>query len=216
MRSIQKSKEPTSLTEHRGKPHSNYDNYPDKDGLRAVMHKDQGGICCYCMSRIKEPTKEFMKIEHFYCQRDYPELEIKFVNLFASCRGNEGQKRDKQHCDTRKKHDSLSKELISNQYDIESLIQYSGDGTISSSDDTFDRELNEVLNLNCTSLKNARKGVLDGFKEVFKHPKFKNKPLGDPWFEKQLEKWDSLNNKELYRPYFQVVVYWLRKRLNRG
>ena len=53
MRAITKGQEPRSLVEHRRNTHSNYSNYADKDGLRAVLVRDQRGLCCYCMKQIE-------------------------------------------------------------------------------------------------------------------------------------------------------------------
>ncbi len=44
MKYIRKSKEPDSLTQHRLKPHSDYDNYKKKDDLRQTLLKEQGYI----------------------------------------------------------------------------------------------------------------------------------------------------------------------------
>ena len=53
MRAIAKGREPQSLAAHRRKPHSNYDNYEDKDALRKALAGEQRGLCCYCMGRIR-------------------------------------------------------------------------------------------------------------------------------------------------------------------
>ena len=45
MRSIAKGPEPASLTTHRNMPHCDYDNYADKDTLRAALVADQRGLC---------------------------------------------------------------------------------------------------------------------------------------------------------------------------
>jgi hypothetical protein len=63
MRNIQKGSEPKSLTEHRCNTHSDYDNYADKEDLRVSLVKEQRGICCYCMQRIRSNSDD-MKIEH--------------------------------------------------------------------------------------------------------------------------------------------------------
>ena len=60
-----------SLTAHRKTPHSNYDNYADKDVLRDALVTEQGGICCYCMGRIRNGPKT-VKIEHWKSRSHYP------------------------------------------------------------------------------------------------------------------------------------------------
>ena len=49
MKHITKGQEPQSLIRHRKQPHSDYDNYTEKDELREALLAEQGGICCYCM-----------------------------------------------------------------------------------------------------------------------------------------------------------------------
>jgi hypothetical protein len=53
MKRITKQSEPRSLVEHRSQTNADYDNYSDKDKLRESLLREQGYICCYCMSRIK-------------------------------------------------------------------------------------------------------------------------------------------------------------------
>jgi uncharacterized protein (TIGR02646 family) len=80
--------EPKSLRLHRQKSVSNYDNYAEKDDLRRALLEEQGYLCCYCMSRIQTPTQDKMKIEHFQSQHEFPELQLNFNNLLASCKGS--------------------------------------------------------------------------------------------------------------------------------
>ena len=48
MRTIIKGAEPASLATHRCTPHSDYENYADKDTLRRHLVGEQRGLCCYC------------------------------------------------------------------------------------------------------------------------------------------------------------------------
>ena len=61
MRTIVKSAEPASLTEHRNSPHADYENYSGKSELRQALCTEQRGLCCYCLSRIR-PGGNAMKI----------------------------------------------------------------------------------------------------------------------------------------------------------
>lgn len=161
MRAIFKGREPRSLVEHRADTHSVYGNYADKDGLRAALVRDQRGLCCYCMNRI-EATGAAMKIEHWRCQSRHSDLELAYSNLLAACLGGHGQPEDKQHCDTRKGEQDLKFNPAEPTHRIERRIRFELDGTIASSDDEFNAQLNDVLNLNLRLLKNRRKGVIDG------------------------------------------------------
>lgn len=216
MRTITKSQEPQSLIEHRATPNATYDGYKEKDDLRTVMVRDQGAICCYCMARIR-PTRAVMKIEHFRCQTNHPDLELNFNNLFAACLGNPGQSPNKQHCDTRKGSSTFSRELINTPYRLEELVHYRSNGEIFAKDPDLDRDLNEVLNLNFGRLVENRKAALDAFRIYLNTKKNKGKQLTRPAIEALIQRWNGTGQEGItLEPYCQVVVYWLRKRLNRG
>ena len=145
MRNIHKNPEPKSLIEHRCNTNTDYDNYAAKDDLRASLVGEQRGICCYCMQRIY-PDSDKMKIEHWQCQDLYPERQLEYKNLLGACKGGEGQKPDRQHCDTKKGNLNLSFNPADPAHDLESKIRFLGDSTVESRDNQFDREINEVLN----------------------------------------------------------------------
>ena len=66
MKQITKLTEPNSLTQHRAKAHSSYDNLPadTKSNLRNNLLAEQGHICCYCMKRIPEKINSDEKISY--------------------------------------------------------------------------------------------------------------------------------------------------------
>lgn len=101
-----------------------------------------------------------MKVEHWKCQDKYPELQLKYNNMFGACNGNEGQKRHLQTCDTLKGNEDITVNPL-NRHQIES-IKYAGNGLILCDDTIIERDLNELLNLNNQSLVNNRKSVIDG------------------------------------------------------
>jgi uncharacterized protein (TIGR02646 family) len=210
LRTILKGREPASLTEHRLKPGADYESYEGKEELRAALVTEQRGLCCYCMGKI--PGKDGrMGIEHWHSHAKYPEEQLDYRNLLGVCKGSEGLASQRQHCDVRKADRELSRNPANRDHRVEDLIQYSGDGTVSSSDVTFNWELNEILNLNVPFLRANRKAVLEFFKCQAKR---------GTWSRSQVEKWLRDWNGDCgageLRPFCQVVVYWLRKRLDRG
>lgn len=211
MRTIIKGTEPASLTQHRSTQHADYDNYSDKDTLRNSLVSEQRGICCYCQSRIR-PQGDAMKIEHWQCQDQFPTEQLNYSNLLGACLGNAGQRPNQQHCDTRKANDSLSKNPANPAHQVENLIRFNGDGSIESDDPVFDREINDVLNLNLQFLKNNRKATLDGFQATLK----KRGQLQKPALERLLREWNGESHTSALQPFCQVVIYWLRKRLARS
>lgn len=211
MRTITKRSEPASLTRHRLRPGSNYDDYPStyKNRLRTALVTEQQGLCCYCMSHIRnEPDK--MKIEHWHCQAHYPHEQLVYRNLLGACLGGEGQPQRNQHCDTRKGDSYLRWNPAEPTHQVHTRLIYERDGTIKSDDPEFNRQLNEVLNLNHPRLKNGRKAVLDGVLEWLKKYRW-------PISRQRLEK--AIADKSVpfgdLSPYNQVAIWWLKKKLSR-
>jgi uncharacterized protein (TIGR02646 family) len=211
MRTIAKNREPRSLTEHRLAPHANYDNYAGKDDLRRALVAEQRGLCCYCLGPI-HPTADVMKIAHWHAQTTHPREQLHYRNLLGACRGGEGQPRRMQHCDTYQADRNISKNPADPADRVETLIRYRSDGSIASDDVRFDRELNDVLNLNMASLKNERKAVLAGFTDTIA----RRGQLERATLERWLRKWNGESDPGELQPFCQVVVYWLQKRLARG
>ena len=156
MKKIIKQSEPRSLVEHRSQANADYDNYPDKDKLRESLLKEQGYICCYCMSRIK---LDEMKIEHWQPQTKYSSRQLDYRNLLGACMGNQGARPQNQHCDTRKGDSEITSNPIEGDKNCENLIKYRPDGRIYSDDVSINHDLNETLNLNLGFLKKYKKTI---------------------------------------------------------
>lgn len=216
MRAIVKGTEPKSLVEHRCQLSADYENFADKDSLREQLVKEQRGLCCYCMARITADSDR-MKIEHWHSQSEFPHEQLIYGNLLAACRGvtqeagNDCVSPTNQHCDTRKGIHCLSRNPASPAHRIEDDVHFDGEGWIRSMHGEFDRELNEVLNLNLNVLRENRREVLRAFTKTLG-----TRPLSRSRFQRLLADWNGDSDAGELRPYCQVVVYWLRKRLRRG
>lgn len=211
MKQIIKDREPKSLLEHRLQPFADYDNYPQKEELRDSLLTEQGHICCYCMQRIK---KDKMKIEHWRSQDEYPDLQLDYNNLLGACEGNQGLPERLQHCDTKKGNARLTINPTDNLKNCEDLIKYLPNGIIYSDDTAINDELNEVLNLNIQTLVNNRKVILDILIQQLKS----EQPSGD-WtaamLNKKIQEWSDQNKDGKYKPYCQIAIYYLKKKLSR-
>ena len=152
-----------------------------------------------------------MKIEHYFCQENNPELQLTYWNILGACKGNEGQPLKNMHCDSFKGMNSLSCNPVNQDVKIEDLIWYLNDGTIGSPNKILDQKLNEVLNLNVKFLKINRKAALDGFKIILEK-KYKG-TLKRSIIEKWVDNWTGVSHQDNLRPYCQVIVYWLQKKL---
>ncbi|MCY3559601.1 MAG: TIGR02646 family protein [bacterium] len=213
MRTIVKQPEPTSLTEYRVQDWSSYEGYADKEALRRALVTEQGELCCYCMRRISA-DRHAMKIEHWRPRSRHPTEQLDYGNLLAACRGGEGQPPRLQHCDTRKGDSDLRWNPADPANRIETRLRYEPDGTIRAHDDgEFDAQLDEVLNLNLSLLKNNRKSALDGILRWWQEERARPRPVERARLERERDRWRD--GGDALKPYCQVVVWWLEQRLAR-
>ena len=213
MRAIVKGPEPPGLTAYRQTPGVAYEHYPGKDALRRALVAEQRGLCCYCMETIR-PGPFTMKIEHWRCQKHYPGVQLVYRNLLGACMGGEKGARHKRHCDTQKG----SRDLLWNPADpahaIESRVQYDLHGTIRSADETFNKQLNQVLNLNLTEIKNRRKAINNAITQWWTKEKAKYRgPVPRARIERARAKFMPAHGN--LSPYCQVAVWWLSQKLAR-
>jgi len=147
MREINKVREPRLLAQYRsgGGIYDGPNFTPVKKDIKKSLLKEQGHLCAYCMARI---TAETMKVEHWACQQDNPELQLDYSNLLGCCKGSMGSKPIDQTCDTRKSNLALKFNPSRKQDHMETLIKFRGDGVIYSTDAEFSEQINSVLNLN--------------------------------------------------------------------
>lgn len=202
---ITKAQEPQSLTTHRAQAHSSYDNYPQKDELRAALVSEQKGLCCYCTGRIRA-DQTAMKIEHWRCQAVYPNLQLIYENLLGACQGGHGKSPDQQHCDTRKANRDLRWNPANTVHVIETRLRFLADGTIESVDEDFNAQLNEVLGLNLSYLKNNRKAVLDSVLYWWR-----STPNARQKVQQQIA--HRMNNVAEHQPFSPVAIWFLRQKL---
>jgi len=208
LKQILKTKEPISLTNYRAsisKEDLNnlekFDTSPSnvKDELRERLLKEQGFICCYCMDRVSSRNS---KIEHFKPRSLFCGEQLDYTNLFVACLGGEGCSPKKQSCDTRKGNELLK--YINLLSDIEKSIEYKKDGSIFSNNQYIENELIQILNLNHQLLKNNRQEALNQLLTDLKKRGWDISTL-----RLTLEKYKHKNSKGKYRPYCEMIVYFL-------
>jgi len=210
MKNITKGTEPRSLVEHRCQTAADFDNFSDKQGLRDALVQEQGFVCCYCMGRIM-PDALKMKVEHWHCQDMHPTEQLDYSNLLGACNGGMGQAPRLQHCDTKKGSQLLSLNPANPAHRVEQTLRYLGDGTLKSTDPTFDIELNTVLNLNLSQLKLNRVGALDAFIATLPTKGTYTPNL----LRTRLEKLKQGENGYL-EPFVQIIIAWVEKKQARG
>jgi uncharacterized protein (TIGR02646 family) len=205
VRAILKGAEPASLAQQRAS-NGDFEDYRKKDELRAWLAREQRGLCCYCLSRIRADLQA-MKIEHWRCQSRFPERQLQYSNLLAACQGR-GPRGTTPHCDTSKADRDISRNPADPLDQVDKLVRFTGGGRVTCDDATFDEEINRVLNLNAKHLVNERRDTLDLFKLTLGA-----NPISKQKFEKLLRIWNGADTDGELRPHCQVVVYWLRKRV---
>jgi len=207
MVTITKTTEPLSLARHRRELHASYDNYKDKNDVRDKLLAEQGYICCYCMRKI---SKENMKIEHRSPQNETVENDLCYRNLFAACKGNEGRPKKEQTCDTRKGEEVIEiNPLEKTKIDT---ISYQHDGSICSTNTTYQKEIDKILNLNFTEITRARKTTLD---EALKQLSIRK---SSEWNEQFLQKMIDIyiqKNNGMHVPHYAIVVQYLTRKLSK-
>jgi uncharacterized protein (TIGR02646 family) len=201
---IIKGAEPNSLKQHRAQEYSDYDNYAQKDELRTALVNEQRGLCCYCTGRIRAVSTA-MKIEHWQCQATYPQQQLDYRNLLGACLGGDGNSQAEQHCDTKKASRALKWNPAVAAHAIESRLRYLADGTVESNDDEFNKQINDVLGLNLSVLKNNRKAVLDTVLDWWHSTENARQRV-----QQQI---DRRTNAAEHQPFSPVAVWFLRQRL---
>lgn len=193
-------------------PNAHFDDLPSdiKDILRKALLQEQYGLCAYCMSKIFDDHKK-TKIEHYQARNGDNELD--YSNLLAVCTGNSvDNSPNHQHCDTKKGEQTLH--INPQNPDHISMISYKTDGTIFCPDNKeFDRDLNEVLNLNddIGYLKNNRKNVLRKLQEKIKS-KFQDKKATVVFLNKALKFYTTPKDGRL-EPYCGIIIDYLKKKI---
>jgi len=131
MRTIRKGAEPNSLAQHRHTDGADYQNYRDKDALRTFLVREQRGLCCYCMARVRA-DRDAMKIEHWHSQSGHPQEQLDYTNLLASCMGNDGRYNAERYCDSSKGERELSRNPANPLHAVESLTHFLGNRVVES------------------------------------------------------------------------------------
>lgn len=222
---ITKNKEPKEWTEYRNTPGVDYQAIPE---LVQSLLKEQGYICAYCMRRIPQKDKLYKKdgnnyvltnedhrVEHIKSRELHDDLKLEYRNMVICCPGHIGTE---DHCDRLKGAKDISFTPLDQQF-IDT-IKYNSDGTIISTNEVYNKEISEVLNLNTELLKKNRKAMLT---EVISKLNVDCKK-GKNWDKKTLERYlskysekhpenDEEGVKEKYYPYCGIVSCFLQKKL---
>ncbi len=211
---ITKSGEPKEWTEYKNIPGVEFSGIPE---LQESLLREQGYLCAYCERRIPVKDKasnEDHRIEHWHCRNLFPNEIFDYGNLLMCCPGQivAGE----SHCDVKKGNQVIEWSPLKREC-IDS-IKYRTDGTIFSTNDKWNEDINIRLNLNHEILKRNRAETLQGVINCINSGKNK----GTSWTQKavkdQLNKWTSKykdgSNRLVYHPYCSIVTYYLEKKIS--
>lgn len=209
---ITKKQEPKEWIEYRNTPGVDYQ---ATSKLVESLLQEQGYICAYCMRRIPckdNASSEDHRVEHVLSRENHPDKKLDYSNMVVCCPGHAGSE---AHCDRMKGNNDVSFNLF--DADFIATLSYKIDGELVSSNELFNAEINEVLNLNTPILKANRKAtweeVIRGLKSLVG-----NKPWSKAILTKEMQKYNSMHSKDgkqKYIPYCGVVLYHLQKKLER-
>lgn len=143
--------------------------------LLDLLNEEQGGICCYCGSKLRYPDTRHYSVEHVKPRSKYVELVGEYENLLLSCHMSEEEhqdvleevasmglrrKRDKSaaamnrtHCDEHKSNAEIAVSPLDT--DCADHFIYKSDGTVVANSPEGERTI-DSLNLNCQSLVKLR------------------------------------------------------------
>jgi hypothetical protein len=150
-----------------------------------------------------------MKIEHFQSQHQFPELQLNFNNLLASCKGNEKSDFKKFHCDNSKGDKFMS--LNPTDESMMCQIKFGRNVQISMENSLFQKEIDDILNLNVETLRMQRQSVYKGVTR-FLHKEFGGTNPTKAVLNKKIKWWLEKKNGK-FEPFCSVAVHFLTKAL---
>lgn len=207
MKRIRKGRGPSELTvyaKQSGDPPPSYSDMPAqvRAQLAAALTTVQRGLCCYCQARLGAD----FKVEHFKPQSAFPELDLKWGNLWAACPGNPGPPRN-QTCDTRKGATAIG---LDPGQAVADRCTFKG-GRLEHPSPVHDTEANEALGLNAIHLIRRRQAAVQGFQAALRLKKSGSFSRG--FLETQR---DDLARREVAPPFEAAILYWLNRKISRA
>ncbi len=174
------------------------------------MWKEQGGLCCYCMSRV---TAESGHIEHWHPQsrsRDEGDKrDLEYANLLLVCDGGANSSGRGVHCDKSRGSKPLKFNPADPRHDVESHIRYLANGRIECSDDAeFNDQLQNTLNLNAAHLVGMRARAIEEMQK-------RTRGCSSSELQKMRKKHLHPNKDGALPPFCMTIVYFIDKKIKK-
>lgn len=207
---IEKGQEPKTWIEKRTTP--GFTEFESTEDLKNALLAEQGYVCAYCMRRIPTPDPNIdaqARVGHIKPRSKYPHLQLNYNNLVICCPGNID---NQPHCDHSKGNELISFDLFSHQ--MEDSITYSKfDGAIVSSNELWDKEINQVLNLNHPKLKFNRRETLNGVISILNNKRNKSSVWPIHSMLGELNRWQNPDSSGNRLAFAGIVIAFLKKKL---
>ena len=213
MKYIQKSEPPRDFIDWKNSANQDWQpswaNFqkPEKTSVHKSLLQEQGFICCYCGRRIVLTDSH---IEHFKPKNKYPDLQLDYGNLIASCEIDTDELPPiPVHCGHKKgawyEEDLMVSPIESNCADF---FRYTEDGQILAAKDIDKRQAAkttiEKLDLNINKLRKMREAAIEGILDGL--------DLTDAQTVRDLIDGFSKSNKDgEYNEFCYVIIYILQQ-----
>lgn len=205
MKYIKKGESPRSLEEYKITDGASFQDLDDnhtsiKREIKNSLIDEQGGICCYCGTRIDRMDSV---IEHFKpkAKNLFPELQLEYSNLLASCFGGQIDRRTNRRfplcCDANKENRVI--EVSPTDPDCESCFKYDDEGNIYGTTPEA-RHAIQILNLNNEVQKNRRRAAIQVYS---------NLPEETDW-QDEIRFLSARDRNGLYQPYCFAAIYYIK------
>lgn len=215
MKYIHKSQPPQDFIDWKNSANEDWqpswDNFqkPQKTSVHKSLLEEQGFICCYCGRRIILANSH---IEHFKPRNKYPDLQLNYINLIASCEIDTDEPPPiPVHCGHKKGAWYEEILMVSPlQSNCANFFRYTDDGQILATNDVDKQEAATTtikkLALNIHKLRKMREAAIEGILDGL--------DLTDTQtIRKLINVFLKPNRDEEYEEFCQVIVYVLRQYL---
>lgn len=213
MKFINKNSSPIAYDKYCKRKDAAYSDLQNNNVIKKVLKKsllkEQGYICCYCGCKI---TEDNMIIEHLLPRSRYPNIELDYNNLLASCDGGRKKRTENNKINTQKNNiipeccDSAKK---NNEIKITPLMPkceesflFDDEGKIYPMPGNTDaKDTINVLSLNAPSLNHKRKAAIEAYKYI----------VDENNCQVFLEDIEKCNANFEYEPFCFVIKFYIEK-----
>ena len=216
MKYIEKNQPPKEFIDWQNSANENWqpswNNFqkPQKTLVHQSLLKEQGFICCYCGRRIDLADSH---IEHFKPRNKYPDLQLDYANLLASCQGeSEAPPPTPVHCGHKKDAWYEENLMVSPlNRNCTEFFRYTDDGQILATKEVDKQEAAkttiEKLALNIHKLQKMREGAIEGILDGLD-------VTDTQTIQKLINAFEKPNQNGEYEEFCHVVLYVLKQYLN--